>query len=208
MSLERYFADLISASGARELVLESDNASTISPPPTKKRILSSKRQLNAGPPNCPLRQVSRDDLHALPSKFSSSSHKRSLRQQQYYQRPLQEQQQQDTTSTAPKDDLKDFYNEVAPGLKRSSQVNVASKSLLLPPRKNANLLLAPGVMSELFQLPKLRPLSRSTSDEPKKSICQYLEEVQDVVLGNQDDMIATLNDRRWRSSHTIPPLSD
>jgi hypothetical protein len=164
MSLELYFAELISTSGALELVLESDNA-----PATKKRMLNSTCQLNAGPPNFPLRQVSRDDLYTMPSL---SSHKRSLRQRPQQQKLSSENQQHDG--------LKDFYDKVAPGLRPHSKKFLAPYSS----RHNVNPLLAPGMMSKMFQLPDMRPLSRSISDEPQKSIYEYLDKVQEVVMGN------------------------
>jgi hypothetical protein len=183
MSLERYFADLISVSGALELVLESDNASTNSPPPCTKKMLRK----NAGPPNFPLRQVSRDDLRSLPT----THHKRTLR------RPQQQQQQQQDTDT-----LKEFYNEVAPvGLRPRP-----NKKCFSPPH-HANPLLAPGVMlSHVLHLTDTGTLSplHSMDDEPSKSIWDFIDEVQEIVVGNTKSKDCG-NDRRWSGSHIIIP---
>jgi hypothetical protein len=113
MSLELYFANLSSTTGAIKFVLESDNASLHGP--TSKKMI--KRSVNVGPPNCPLRQESNDKL----DDFSA------------LKRALHKSQDADT--------LEDFYNAVAPGIRPRKMQSPRSPNLkLLHPGRMAKVL--------------------------------------------------------------------
>jgi hypothetical protein len=114
MSLELYFANLSSTTGAIKFVLESDNASLHGPTRSKKML---KRSVNVGPPNFPLRQKSHDKLDDF------SAHKRTLRKPQ------------------DADTLEDFYNAVAPGIRPRKMQSPRSPNLkLLYPGRMAKVL--------------------------------------------------------------------
>jgi hypothetical protein len=107
--MDSYFASLRQTSGAMELVLRNDDACSKSSRRPRLRALSNMTKPTSCPnydaPNCPARKASHEDLdgygsvhtfRAVPSNSSSSSRKK-------------------------RDTLKDFYNEVAPGLTSRSR---------------------------------------------------------------------------------------
>jgi hypothetical protein len=93
--MESYFARLLENKGAKELILLSDNASLQRCHQRREKTIeqwTALRMLYLGPPNCPLRKTSRDNLIDL----GKGKNKKSPRK---------------------KAALKDFFDEVTPGLR-------------------------------------------------------------------------------------------
>jgi hypothetical protein len=176
MSLELYFATLISSTGAVEFVLEADNAARYVPPSKQIRKWGS---VNVGPPNFPWRQESEYKLDVGPPNVP-------LRQEsndELDKRALRETQEVES--------LKNFYNEVAPGIR-------PSKKCLSPTSPNDELLRS-GIMAEVMRLPDFEVTNNRPSEEPKSSLCDYLDVVQDVVASARSNR-STDKERRWSCS--------
>jgi hypothetical protein len=194
MSLELYFATLISTTGAVEFVLEADNAARS---PSKK--IRKWRSVNVGPPNAPLRQESL--IHDCNAKLDVGPPNVPLRQEsvgppkvplrqesndELDKRALRETQEAET--------LEYFYNEVAPGIRPSKKC----LSLSWPNHE----LLRSGIMAEIMRLADFEDTNNRPSEEPKSSLCDYLDAVQDVVASARSDR-STDKERRWSCS-SIP----
>jgi hypothetical protein len=122
-SLDDYFAHMAKRTGAHELVLVGDAAATSSrptqnqSPELEKKTRPSFQSLAelGSPPSLPSRQLSLDDLRSTNQSFSSSRR-----------------------STTKSKVLKDFFEEVAPGL--SKPPKMPSSSGVSSSRRNKDCL--------------------------------------------------------------------
>jgi hypothetical protein len=110
MTMERYFDSLQQMSGAKEIVLLRDRASSSTSllGEEKKKDVMFRRAASFpsyGPPRCPHRKTSLDNLRVLRAKRSSRK----------------------TSSNKP-DALKDFFDEVAPGMRPRPKSRERSKT--------------------------------------------------------------------------------
>jgi hypothetical protein len=110
MAMESYFVSLLEMSGAEEILLLRDSASSACPRgKEKKKDMMLRRTVSLssyGPPSRPLRKASSDNLHHV---VKASNHSKK-------------------TSSKKHDALKDFFNEVAPGLRPRQKSRERSKT--------------------------------------------------------------------------------
>jgi hypothetical protein len=195
MTMESYFSILLEKTGAKELILLSDHAS-LQRHYQRREKTSIERQpalrtMSLGPPNCPLRKASRDNLNDLvKGKKKGSSRKKAI--------------------------LDDFFDEVAPGLhsrqktknkmatvprstitEKSSESRTSFKNTRsflrrdgLRVTKSRDAMLHLGIYGRVHT-------QKIEKELTKKDLKEFLEEVEDIVSQRVPRRAMSAREARW-----------
>jgi hypothetical protein len=189
-AMKSYFVSLLEMSGAEEIVLLRDDRASCSAcllgEEEKKKDMMFRRTVSLpsyGPPSPPLRKVSSENLHVVVRAGPNRSKK--------------------TSSSKKPGALKDFFEEVSPGLRprpkkswisQQDKEGRASPADLLLLKSNTNSLLR-NVFSDVVQSHDDHSRARRSHERyatKVHALIEFLEEVE-VVLGGCSRTSSSLN---------------